>query len=100
MNLDDFLTEALRREQPSAGFAGRVLAAAAERKRRRMLRTWTVVAAMFACGAVITAEVRSYEQHRQVEAREAGHQLAVALRITGSKLHATTRMMRRRSNGV
>jgi hypothetical protein len=100
VNFEEALRNALRQQAPPAGFAGRVLARAAERRRKRMARNWMAIAALFAAGAFVTAEVRTYEAHREAEARKAGHQLLIALKITGSKLHATTRMMRRRSNGV
>jgi hypothetical protein len=105
MNLEDALREALRREHPPSGFAVRVLALTAERRRKRLARNWMAVAALFAAGAFVTAEVRTYEAHREAEARKAGHQLLIALRITGSKLHTTSRIMkthntRRRNNGV
>ncbi len=100
MDLESALRKALEREAPPDGFAGRVLALAAERTRKRRARTWMAIAAMFAAAAVVATEARVYETHRHADARKAGHELAVALKITGSKLHATSRMIRRRSNGV
>ena len=100
MSFEEALIQALKREQPSARFVGRVLTLTAERRRRNVVRHWIAIAALFAGVALITAEVRTYEVHRQAEARKAGRELMIALKITGSKLHATGRMMRRRSNGV
>ena len=100
MNLEDELRIALRRQQPSEAFTGRVLARVAERRRKKQAVTWMAVAAMFAGGAFLTADVREYQHRREAEARRAGRDLVIALKITSAKLHATSRMIRRRTNGV
>jgi hypothetical protein len=103
-DLETALRRALKREQPSRDFAGRVLARTVVRRRQAATRTWMAIAAMLLVGLVIAGGVRRYEVEReaqaQAQAQKAGQDLVLALRITVAKLHATHRMIRRRSNGV
>jgi hypothetical protein len=55
---------------------------------------------MLLVAAFLVSGVRRYQLQREAEAQKAGHDLALALKITSAKLHATHRMIRRRSNGV
>jgi predicted proteasome-type protease len=94
-DLEDELRQALRREQPSAGFAKRVAALAFERRqRRKVIRGWMAIAAMLAAGALVTTEVRDYQVRQREAGEKAGRQLLIALRITGHKLRNTQRLIR------
>ena len=88
--LEDELRTALRREQPSAGFAERVLARAAEPRRSfwDWFRLPTFRWAMAGALALIMVAAGLEYRHEQERARgeAAKQQLMLALRITGSKL--------------
>ena len=75
--LEDELRSVLRRENPPAGFAARVLARAGSHWRR-----WA--AAGIAAGLLLS--VGSFE-YRQYEGRKAKDQLLLAIGIAGSKLN-------------
>ncbi len=96
--LDDELRDALRREEPPAGFAERVLAAAGERPRTAMseppplaerwrIGGWMAAAAVIAlvAGGI---QYQAVEKAREERARgeAAKEQVIEALRITGHKL--------------
>ena len=100
IDLETALRRALKREHPRADFAKRVLARAAERRRQAATRVWMAIAAILVAGVLIAAGMRNYELQREAEAQKAGHDLALALRITSAKLHLTHRMIRRRPDGV
>lgn len=97
MNLEDALRDALRREDAPVGFEKRVLDRIAQRQRNSMARSWMAIAAMLVLGALLFGK---YETQRRQTAREAGHELVLALKVTGRTLHSTQRMIRRRTNGV
>ncbi len=91
--LEDELKNALRREEPPAGFAERVLTRAAAPKRRwsftglfgtRGVR-WALAGALT---LVLAGAGLEYRQHEEERARgeAARAQLMLALRITGTKL--------------
>ena len=83
MNLETELKAALRRQNPGPGFANRVVAAAAPRK-RTPLAVWALaMAAMLVAGVAINTEY----QHRRAE--QATQQVMLALRITSEKLNVT-----------
>ncbi len=88
--LEDELRTALRREQPSAGFAGRVLARAAQPRRsfwdffHLPAFRWAVAGALALIMVVAGLEYRREQERARGEA--AKQQLMLALRITGSKL--------------
>ena len=87
--LDDELRNALRREEPSPGFAGRVLAgvAAAERRRRWWMLPHMRWAAAAAAVVVLAGGVEVERERRvRAEGEYAKQQVMLALRITGSKL--------------
>jgi hypothetical protein len=96
-DFEDQLRESLRRTEPPAGFADRVIArAAAERddNRRRWTR-WGVAGAMAAslfAGALGIGQWR--ERQRGQEARE---QLLQAMEITGSKLQRIQKKIQERN---
>ena len=91
MNLDDKLRASLRREDPSAGFAERVIARAQSsgtpkapihRPIHRMI--WAAaLAAMMLIGFTATFE------YRQMKAERASRDAVLALRITAEKLNMT-----------
>ena len=104
-DLDRQLKQALRRCEPSHGFADRVLATLAkeqvESARRRpqkilqfpMLR-WAIAAIVligFGMGIAYHAHEAQVEQARALAARQ---QVMVALRITGSKLRIAKQKVR------
>lgn len=101
VNLEMALRDALRREEPPFGFEQRVLRRARERRRQKMVRMWVAIAAMLAIVAVLSVNVRNYqEQQRRVVAQKAGRDLMVALKITGRKLNTTHKLIQRRMNGA
>ena len=99
--LDDELRDALRREEPPAGFTERVLAEAADGSRfragtsrppatgaRRVVIGWAAAAALVAAVAG-GMQYRAVQQAREERARgeAAKEQVVKALRIAGYKLH-------------
>ncbi len=94
---EDQLRAALQQEEPSAGFAHRVLALAADRERQRERRLWFQIRSMFAirrlswtAAVVATVVVASgvglrIQEERRVEGEAAKRQVMLALRITGEK---------------
>ncbi|MCU1334758.1 MAG: hypothetical protein JWO19_339 [Bryobacterales bacterium] len=96
MNLEDELRAALRREDPSPGFAGRVLARAQSRpapKARIPRFMWAVaMAAMLVIGFAVTSE------YRQMKAERAGREAVIALRIAAEKLNQARDKVVRREN--
>lgn len=93
--LERELKKALRRVEPPAGFAERVLARAAnEEKPGARLRSWPQrlgmgglrwAAASALCAALAISGL-VYHHERQKQGEEAKEQLMLALRITSSKL--------------
>jgi len=96
MNLEDELRAALRREDPSPGFANRVVARAQSSRapKQAMPRfIWAVaIAAMLVIGFTSTYE------YRQMKAERAGHDAVLALRIAAEKLNMTRDKAMRREN--
>ena len=96
MNLDDELRAALRRENPSAGFAMRVVANAQARRKpgafvHRMI--WAAaLAAMLVMGFTATYE------YRQMKAERASRDAVLALRIAAEKLNLAREKVVRREN--
>jgi len=79
------LRESLRRREPPAGFAAKVLARTRESESRPIFSwRWVAVAALVVVMVSGTMFIR--EQQQQAEREKAKEQLMVALRITGSKL--------------
>ena len=96
MNLEDELRAALRREDPSLGFAKRVVARArtTPQSNRPILRmAWAVaLAAMLMIGLTAIFEAR------QMKAERAGRQAVMALRIAADKLNSAREKVVRREN--
>ena len=93
MNLEDELRAALRREDPSPGFANRVVAraqASAKPSRAIPRMIWAMaLAAMLVIGLTSTYEVR------QMKAERAGRDVVLALRIAADKLNIARDKVRR-----
>jgi hypothetical protein len=87
MNMEDQLREALRRQDPSVGFAERVAARTQAARRaepeRRFRGLWAACALALAAMVVFTAS--SLWQRTQEE--RAGRQAVLALRIASEKLN-------------
>ena len=87
-DLEKQLVEALQREEPSAGFEARVLAAAAEKKERRWL--WMPPRLRWAAALATVVAVIGVAEYREARERAAGEaakaRLQLALRITSQKL--------------
>ena len=92
--VDDELRRALRRIEPPAGFAERVLRRAADGGASRQVAGGTASRTMirWATAAVLALAVTGggmwyrAEQRRQAQGEEAKRQVLVGLRIAGSKL--------------
>jgi hypothetical protein len=95
MKLDDELRDALRREEPSAGFANRVLA----RTERRAAGSWFGAWRWSLAGALSILLALAGFEFRREQQRAAGErakqELLTALRITGSKLQLVQRKVQR-----
>ena len=91
MNLEDELKQALRRQNPPAGFAERVIERAGPAQVRLRIepkRRWRVVwpgMGLAAAAAAVALSVAVDYRHRQEE--EAGRQAILALRIASEKLN-------------
>ena len=86
---DDNLREALRRRQPPAGFAERVLARIPETtpQGRKPSFRWQWIAAAAAAVVALTIGLSFYRGNlRRSEGEKAKEQVMLALRVTGSKL--------------
>jgi hypothetical protein len=103
MNLEDELKAALRREDPSPGFAERVKARAQSSPAPKAIPIFQPVrfprmiwaaamAAMLVVGFVGTSE------YRERKAERAGREAVLALRITAEKLNMTREKVLRREN--
>lgn len=87
MNIEHELREALRREPPPEGFAGRVLDRIArdERQRRAPVR-WRAIAASVTLAAIVGGWGAHEHAQRVAEGERARDQVLLALRIAGSKV--------------
>ena len=89
-NFEDDLRDALRREDPPAGFVKRVVRRVPDERRRGRRKTIAVWAAAAAIVIAIAGGMRysAVERAREDRARgeAAAEQVREALRITGSKL--------------
>lgn len=96
--LDDELRSALRREEPSPDFAGRVMARVNAAPTRRATRPWLRWAAPIAAALLLAAGGLEY-RHYQGERAKA--QVMLAMRIAGGKLNKAQKkvqMLTHRSN--
>jgi hypothetical protein len=87
MNLEDQLRDALRRRNPSVGFAERVAARAHSGYRvdpvRRFRGLWTASAVVLAAVVMFAATLL----WRRAQEERAGHEAVLALRIASEKLN-------------
>jgi len=96
MNLEDELKAALRREDPSSGFAQRVAEQAkfsAKPKRAMPRFVWAV-----AIAAILVIGFTSTYEYRQMKAERAGRDAVIALRIAADKLNIARDKVSRREN--
>jgi type VI protein secretion system component VasF len=80
-DFEDQLREALRRRDPSSGFAERVIARANPARRARPAWAIAAIAAMLAVG------VFGFQEYQQRRAEDARRQAMLALSITAKKLN-------------
>ena len=92
MDLEKELRESLRRVDPPAGFAERVLAKV-EKPRRMAAPRW-VPWAVAACLMLSGGGIGVWKQrHEEAQAREAGEKLLLALQVTQAQLqHVRTKV--------
>lgn len=98
-SLEDELRSALRREEPPAGFAGRVLARVHEREGRHAVslsaprRLWNLRPLRWAvAAAVLCMVVFAFVGHRRAqEGKTARSQTILALRIASKQFNGTLR---------
>ena len=86
--LEDELTQALRRKEPSPDFDQRVVAAATRRSPVIVMPRWLAAAAAV---MVITGAGAGYRYHQGQVAKQ---QVMLALRLTGSKLNRVQMQMK------
>lgn len=94
--LEDELRQALRREEPPAGFAERVAARAAQQKEREpwwaalvgalSRPPWRWATALAMCLLILAGVTYQRERQRRAEGERAKEQLLLALQITSNKL--------------
>ena len=87
MNIEDELRKALRREDPSLGFAQRVVA----RAQSKPARKWAMPRLMWAAAmaAMLLVGVGVTSEYRQRKAERAASEAVLALRIAAEKLNMT-----------
>jgi hypothetical protein len=85
MELERKLVDVLRREQPPAGFAGRVMDRIAE-SRPHHAAAWRAVAASLLLTTVGGGWLLHYEAARRAEGERARVQVLAALHIAGAKV--------------
>ncbi len=106
--LDDALREALRREEPPEGFAGRVMARIEARKERAgawdgLMAAWRGPRLRWAgalAGAVLLIGTAAYQETQRAEGEQAKRQVMLALRITGAKLDLARARIQRVGYGL
>ena len=96
MNLDEELKAALRREDPSPGFAQRVVARTRSKPRPRWAMPRLIWASAIA--AMVVVGFAGLSQYREKKAERAGHQAVLALRIAAEKLNMARDKVTRREN--
>jgi len=97
-SLDDELKSALRRCEPSPGFAERVLARVSAAPLRRAPQPWIRWVAAIAAALLLAAGDLEYRHYRGERAKD---QVLLAVRIAGSKLNKAQKkvqMLTHRSN--
>ena len=103
MNLDDELRLALRREDPSPGFAKRVVARAQSAPAPKAIPVFKSVPrpAMLwamAMAAMLVIGLTGTFEYRQMKAERAGREAVLALRITAEILNQTRDKIHRLEN--
>ena len=102
MNLDEELRAALRREDPSPGFAERVVARAQSPapKTIPVFQPFRIPRMMWAAAmaAMLVIGFAGLSEYRQKKAERAGHEAVLALRIAAEKLNMTRDKVVRREN--
>jgi len=94
--LEDELRQALRRREPPAGFAERVLARAHPRESRRpSWFHWRWLAAAAALMVLVVGLYFFEERRRRLEGERAKQQVMLALHLTGSKLRLAQQRIQR-----
>jgi len=87
--LEDELRQALRRREPPAGFAERVMARARAREREQRRPRWLGWRWLAAATAVVVVAAGLHfmeERRRRLEGERAKEQVMLALELTGAKL--------------
>ncbi len=96
MHLEDELKRALRRQDPSPGFAARVAAVAAEEVREPWWRAWPQhfqvtprwrMAWAAGLAAMLTVGLVVHSEYQERKAERAGREAVLALRIAAEKLN-------------
>jgi len=94
--LEDELRQALRRREPPAGFAERVLARARQRQTHYPpLFHWRWLAAAAALVVLAAGLYFFEERRRRLEGERAKQQVMLALHLTGSKLRLAQQRIQR-----
>jgi Flp pilus assembly protein TadB len=102
-DFEDRLREALKRREPSAGFAERVIALVPQRRATVWTMHWRSIAAIAAV-LVLAFSAGLFEWHRQVERAEraeaANRQLMYALRLMAAKIERVQNRLEKSSTVV
>ena len=96
MNLEDELRAALRRDNPSPGFAERVVSRATSTPRSN--RPFFRMAWAAAIAAIVVVGLAGIYEYRQVQAERAGRDAVIALRVAADKLNTARDKVLRREN--
>jgi len=96
MNLDDELRAALRPEDPSPGFAERVIARAQSSRPPKQVMPRFIWAAALA--AMLAIGFTGAYEYRQMKAEKASRDALIALRIASEKLNLARDKVLRREN--
>ena len=97
MELEKDLERILRRERPPAGFAARVMKRIDETERRGHHSSSATWIRAVAAAVLLTIVGGGFLVHHEIERRRGEHaraQVLLALRITGSKMHAAREQVR------
>ena len=91
---DQEMRDIFRREEPSAGFAQRVIAAAAREKHERWMYVWrrAIAAVLLLCVGLAVTSIAREQQRRQRE-EQAAEQLRLGLNITSKEVDKAERVI-------
>jgi len=98
MNLDEELRAALRREDPSLGFAERVAAKAHSSPAPKAVMRFPRMMWAAAIAAVLVTGLTAMYEYRQMQAEHASRDAVIALRIAADKLNNARDKVSRREN--